>query len=64
MIDGRIVEAGDEVSGARVVEIGPTSVTLRDQAGARQAVVDWVEWPLDGRAWYLRRDQPLLLVVR
>lgn len=33
MIDGRIVEAGDEVTGALVLEIGPTSVMLRDQTG-------------------------------
>ncbi|MBI4484429.1 MAG: hypothetical protein HY655_00320 [Acidobacteria bacterium] len=33
MIDGLIVETGDEVGGARVVEIGPTSVVLRDETG-------------------------------
>lgn len=37
-IDGRIVEAGDEVEGARIVEIGPTSVTMRDGAGRLRIV--------------------------
>ena len=33
MIDGQIVEAGDDVQGAMVVEISPTTVTLRDGSG-------------------------------
>ena len=33
IVNGRIVEAGDEVGGARVVEIRSTSVILRDEAG-------------------------------
>lgn len=33
MIDGLIVETGDDVGGARVVEISPTSVVLRDETG-------------------------------
>src|SRR6185436_17436071 len=35
-IDGRIVEAGDDVGGAMVVEISPTTVTLRDRMGRFQ----------------------------
>ena len=33
LIDGRIVEAGDEVKDGTVVEIGPTNVTVRDARG-------------------------------
>jgi len=33
LIDGRIVEAGDVVRGARVVEITATAVLLRDEGG-------------------------------
>lgn len=33
IVDGRIVQAGDDVRGARVVEITPTSVYLRDEQG-------------------------------
>lgn len=33
LIDGRIVGAGDDVAGSTVIEIAPTSVTLRDRAG-------------------------------
>ena len=33
IVDGRIVQSGDEVRGARIVEITPTSVYLRDQQG-------------------------------
>jgi hypothetical protein len=33
IIDGRIVQPGDEVSGARVVDITPTAVLLRDAQG-------------------------------
>jgi hypothetical protein len=33
IIEGRIVEAGDEVRGSVVVDIAPTSVTLRDADG-------------------------------
>jgi hypothetical protein len=33
IIDGRIVQAGDEINGARVVDITPTTVLLRDAQG-------------------------------
>jgi hypothetical protein len=33
IIDGRIVQVGDEVRGARVVEITQNSVLFRDQQG-------------------------------
>jgi hypothetical protein len=33
IVDGRIIEEGDEVKGARVVEITPTTVLLRDGQG-------------------------------
>jgi hypothetical protein len=33
IINGRIVEAGDLVRGARIIEITPTGVMLRDEAG-------------------------------
>lgn len=33
IIDGLIVEVGDDVRGARVIEIAPTVVTLRDAQG-------------------------------
>jgi hypothetical protein len=33
IIDGRIVQAGDEINGARVVDITPTAVLLRDAQG-------------------------------
>jgi hypothetical protein len=33
IIDGRIVQAGDDVRGARVIEITPTAVLLRDAGG-------------------------------
>jgi hypothetical protein len=33
IVDGRIVQEGDEVKGARVVEITPTAVMLRDGQG-------------------------------
>jgi hypothetical protein len=33
IIDGRIVQVGDEVRGATVVDIVPTGVTLRDGQG-------------------------------
>jgi hypothetical protein len=33
IVDGRIVQAGDDVRGATVVEITPTSVYLRDAQG-------------------------------
>ncbi len=33
IIDGRIVQAGDDVRGARIIEITPTSVYLRDEQG-------------------------------
>jgi hypothetical protein len=33
IVDGRIVQAGDEVNGARVVGITPTNVMLRDERG-------------------------------
>jgi hypothetical protein len=33
IVDGRIVQAGDDVRGAKVVEITPTSVYLRDAQG-------------------------------
>jgi hypothetical protein len=33
IVDGRIVQTGDEINGARVVEITPTTVLLRDTRG-------------------------------
>jgi len=33
IVDGRIVGVGDVVRGARIVEISPTSVLLRDSGG-------------------------------
>jgi hypothetical protein len=33
IVDGRIIEPGDEVNGARVVEITPTAIVLRDERG-------------------------------
>ena len=33
IIDGRIVQVGDDVRGARVVEITPNSVLFRDRQG-------------------------------
>jgi hypothetical protein len=33
IVDGRIVQVGDEVRGARVVEITPNSVLFRDAQG-------------------------------
>jgi len=33
IIDGRIVEPGDDVRGARVVDITPSAVLLRDSQG-------------------------------
>jgi hypothetical protein len=33
VIDGRIVGPGDEIRGARIVDITPTAVTLRDTQG-------------------------------
>jgi hypothetical protein len=33
IVDGRIVQAGDDVKGARIVEITPTAVMLRDSQG-------------------------------
>jgi hypothetical protein len=33
IVDGRIVQAGDDVNGARVVDITPTAVMLRDAQG-------------------------------
>jgi hypothetical protein len=33
IIDGRIVGPGDEVRGARVIDITPTAVMLRDAKG-------------------------------
>jgi hypothetical protein len=33
IIDGRIVGVGDEVRGARIVEIGASAVMLRDALG-------------------------------
>ena len=33
IIDGRIVQVGDDVRGARVVEITPNSVVFRDRKG-------------------------------
>jgi hypothetical protein len=33
IVDGRIVQTGDEINGARVVEIRPTTVLLRDARG-------------------------------
>ena len=33
IVDGRIVQVGDEVSGARVVDITSTAVLLRDEQG-------------------------------
>jgi len=33
IVDGRIVQVGDEVRGAQVVDITPTSVMLRDRQG-------------------------------
>jgi len=33
IVDGRIVQTGDEINGARVVEITPTTVLLRDVRG-------------------------------
>jgi hypothetical protein len=33
IIDGRIVQSGDDVKGARVVDITPTRVLLRDADG-------------------------------
>jgi len=33
IIDGRIVQVGDEVRGARVMEITPNSVLFRDPEG-------------------------------
>jgi hypothetical protein len=33
IIDGRIVQPGDEVRGARIVDITPTRVVLRDGSG-------------------------------
>ena len=33
IIDGRIVQVGDDVRGARVVEITPNSVLFRDRDG-------------------------------
>jgi len=33
IVDGRIVAPGDDVRGARVVDITPTSVLLRDAQG-------------------------------
>jgi len=33
IVDGRIVQVGDEIRGARVVEITPNSVLFRDKQG-------------------------------
>jgi hypothetical protein len=33
IVDGRIVQTGDDINGARVVEITPTTVLLRDARG-------------------------------
>lgn len=33
IVDGRIVQAGDEVNGAQIVDITPTAVLLRDTRG-------------------------------
>jgi hypothetical protein len=33
IVDGRIVGEGDEIKGAQIVEITPTSVLLRDAQG-------------------------------
>jgi hypothetical protein len=33
IVDGRIVQAGDDVNGARIVDITPTAVLLRDGEG-------------------------------
>jgi hypothetical protein len=33
IVDGRIIEEGDDIKGARVVEITPTTVLLRDGRG-------------------------------
>jgi hypothetical protein len=33
IVDGRIIGAGDDVRGARVIEITPTAVLLRDAQG-------------------------------
>lgn len=39
IIDGRIVQPGDEVRGARVVEISPAAVLLRDGQGRLRRIV-------------------------
>ena len=33
IIDGHIVQAGDDVRGARIIDITPTAVLLRDAQG-------------------------------
>ena len=41
IVDGRIVQVGDDVKGARVIEITPNSVLFRDRAGQlRQLSLD------------------------
>jgi hypothetical protein len=38
IVDGRIVEVGDEIRGARIVDITPGAVLLRDASGATRTL--------------------------